>query len=67
MNIDEYRERINKAHTITGVPSYWEELQEWKKIADDLAARLRELEYSPSEAIIRYQQASYEDKDNRTV
>ena len=65
MNIDEYRERINKAHTITGVPSYWEELQEWRKIANDLASRLRELEQTPSEAVIRYQQAAYRDKDDQ--
>lgn len=64
MNIEEYRERINKAHTITGVPSYWEELQEWRRIADNLASRLQELEQEPSEATIRYQQAAYENKDN---
>lgn len=27
MNIEEYRKRIENAHTLTGVPSYWEELQ----------------------------------------
>jgi hypothetical protein len=27
MNIDEYKDRIEKMHTLTGVPTYWEELQ----------------------------------------
>lgn len=65
MNIDEYRERIEKAHTTTGVPTYWEQYQEWRNIANALAARLQELEYFPSEAIIRYQQLAYENKDDR--
>lgn len=45
MNIEEYRNRIESAHTITGIPSYWSELQEvkaerdhWRQIAIDLAA-----------------------------
>jgi uncharacterized protein YhaN len=65
MNIDEYRQRIDKAHSTTWVPSYWEELQEWRRIANDLASRLRELEQTPSEAAIRYQQAAYRDKDDQ--
>jgi hypothetical protein len=27
MNLEEYNERIAKTHSITGIPSYWEELQ----------------------------------------
>jgi hypothetical protein len=61
MNIDEYRARIEKAHTTTGVPTYWEELVKWRKIADELALRLRQLEYFPSEAFIRYEQAAHDE------
>jgi hypothetical protein len=28
MNLEEYRRRIEDAHTVTGVPTYWVELQE---------------------------------------
>lgn len=45
MNIHEYHNRISAMHTTTGVPSYWEQLQEMKKqrdiykqIADEFAA-----------------------------
>lgn len=34
MNMDEYKRRIDNAHTLTGVPSYWEELQEMTKERD---------------------------------
>jgi hypothetical protein len=34
MDIDEYKDRIEKMHTITGVPSYWEQLQEMTKERD---------------------------------
>lgn len=27
MNIEEYRRRINDTHTVTGIPSYWQEFQ----------------------------------------
>lgn len=27
MNMEEYKRRIENAHTLTGVPTYWEELQ----------------------------------------
>jgi hypothetical protein len=44
MNIEEYRDRIEKMHTVTGVPTYWEELQEvsaerdrWREAAHRLA------------------------------
>lgn len=40
MDMEEYRRRIERAHTITGVPSYWPELQKalqeierWKEVA----------------------------------
>jgi hypothetical protein len=43
MDIDEYNERIEKMHTITGVPSYWEELQKmteerdmWRELASGI-------------------------------
>ena len=49
MNLEEYRNRIDKAHTVTGVPSYWLELQaavierdRWKQIADSLADGIRD-------------------------
>ena len=45
MNIQEYHNRIQNAHTTTGVPSYWEQLQEmtrqrdiYRQIADEFAA-----------------------------
>ena len=45
MNLEEYHSRIDKAHTITGIPSYWTELQcmtvdrdNWREIASDLYA-----------------------------
>lgn len=28
MNLEEYRRRIEVAHTVTGVPTYWEALQD---------------------------------------
>ena len=28
MNMEEYKKRIESAHTFTGVPSYWQELQQ---------------------------------------
>jgi hypothetical protein len=34
MNMEEYKRRIDNAHTLTGVPSYWEELQEMTKERD---------------------------------
>lgn len=27
MNLEEYQRRIESMHTVTGIPSYWEELQ----------------------------------------
>jgi hypothetical protein len=27
MNLEEYHQRIANAHSVTGVPSYWEDLQ----------------------------------------
>jgi hypothetical protein len=43
MNLEEYRNRIEQSHSITGIPSYWEQLQEmtrdrdeWRKIAEGL-------------------------------
>jgi hypothetical protein len=28
VNLEEYRKRLDRSHTFTGVPSYWEALQE---------------------------------------
>lgn len=49
MNLEEYRNRIDKAHTVTGVPSYWEDLQKataerdfWRRIADALSDGIRD-------------------------
>lgn len=46
MNIDEYRRRVENMHSVTGVPTYWEELQKaiaeaekWRKIAEMFYAR----------------------------
>jgi len=43
MNLEEYKKRIDQTHTVTGIPSYWEQLQEmtkdrdeWRKIAKAL-------------------------------
>jgi GTP1/Obg family GTP-binding protein len=50
MNIDEYKKRIEEAHTFTGVPTYWQELQEvteerdrLKKIVEELRAENQRL------------------------
>jgi GTP1/Obg family GTP-binding protein len=50
MNIDEYRKRIEEAHTLTGVPTYWQELQQvieerdmLKKIVEELRAEVQRL------------------------
>lgn len=43
MNIEEYRSRINRAHNVTGVPSYWEELQEMTLERDWLLRQVDEL------------------------
>ena len=56
MNIEEYKERIDKMHTVTGVPSYWEQLQEmtsdrdrWRRTAEVLASELGKKEYAQAE------------------
>lgn len=28
MNMEEYKKRIENAHTFTGIPSYWEQFQD---------------------------------------
>jgi hypothetical protein len=28
MDLEEYRKRVDDAHTFTGIPSYWQELQD---------------------------------------
>lgn len=45
MNIEEYRSRINRAHNVTGVPSYcyWEELQKMTLERDWLLRQVDEL------------------------
>ena len=40
MNIEEYRKRIDKAHTFTGIPSYWDELQRANNEIERLRAEL---------------------------
>lgn len=40
MNMDEYKRRIDDAHTVTGVPSYWQELQEVTRERDELREML---------------------------
>lgn len=42
MNIEEYKRRVENMHSVTGVPTYWEALQDaieqlnsWKQIALD--------------------------------
>lgn len=42
MNMDEYRKRIEAAHTVTGVPSYWQQLQDVTQERDDLKEALLE-------------------------
>jgi hypothetical protein len=44
MNLDEYRRRIEAMHTITGIPSYWEELQAMTIERDTLKALVLELQ-----------------------
>lgn len=43
MNLDEYKRRVETMHSVTGVPTYWEELQnaiaerdKWREIAREL-------------------------------
>lgn len=43
MNLDEYKRRVETMHSVTGVPTYWEELQnaiaerdKWRDIAEQL-------------------------------
>jgi uncharacterized coiled-coil DUF342 family protein len=43
MDMEEYRNRIDKAHTVTGVPTYWEQLQEVTKERDSLLLQIAEL------------------------
>lgn len=45
MNLEEYKRRVENMHSVTGVPTYWEELQNaiaerdmWRDIADRLYA-----------------------------
>jgi uncharacterized coiled-coil DUF342 family protein len=42
MNMEEYKRRIDNAHTVTGVPTYWEELQKVTEERDSLLALLEE-------------------------
>ena len=42
MNMEEYKRRIDNAHTVTGVPTYWEELQQVTEERDSLLALLEE-------------------------
>jgi uncharacterized coiled-coil DUF342 family protein len=43
MNIEEYHERISKTHSVTGIPSYWEDLQAMTAERDKLKALAEEL------------------------
>ncbi len=40
MNIEEYKRRINKTHSVTGIPSYWEDLEKMTGERDLLRASL---------------------------
>lgn len=42
MNMEEYQRRIDSAHTVTGVPTYWEQLQEVTRERDELKDMLEE-------------------------
>lgn len=43
MNMEEYRKRIDSAHTFTGIPTYWEQLKEVTKERDALLREISEL------------------------
>lgn len=43
MNMEEYKKRIDSAHTVTGVPTYWEQLQEVTQERDALLREVSEL------------------------
>lgn len=54
MNLEEYHRRIEAAHTVTGVSSFWQDAQdakalsdEWERVASMLASSLREVETHP--------------------
>lgn len=43
MNMEEYKRRIENAHTLTGVPTYWEELQKVLSELEEVKAERDEL------------------------
>jgi|694.fasta_scaffold27312_14 hypothetical protein len=43
MNLEEYHERIEKTHSVTGVPSYWEDLQAMTASRNDAADEIQRL------------------------
>jgi hypothetical protein len=55
MDIEEYKNRIEQAHTITGIPTYWEELQnmteerdQWRELASGILGSAGHQEYCKS-------------------
>ena len=43
MNLEEYKRRVDTMHSVTGVPTYWEALQEMTAERDKWRAIAREL------------------------
>jgi hypothetical protein len=43
MNLEEYRRRIENAHTVTGFPTYWEDLQKMTEERDEWESLVRSI------------------------
>jgi hypothetical protein len=67
MNMEEYERRIEAAHTVTGVPSYWEELQVVKKEKEYLLQLLEESAINYQDLISKFRELTdkFEKLQNR--
>lgn len=54
--MEEYKRRIDSAHTVTGVPTYWEELQQVKEERDSLLAMLEESTENYKELLSKFRE-----------
>ena len=58
--MDEYRKRIDNMHSITGINSYWNELQEMTAEADSLFGDLERMTAERDMWKLRYEEAQAE-------
>lgn len=64
MNLEEYKRRIENAHTVTGVPTYWEDLQKMKAERDlyqYIAKMFYDQRFAQDRDAIMYASAKYEE------